>query len=145
MEFHPKKYLEASILKPGTYALKLGRWEKFIGSEGEDRYMLDFEVAEDPEKTIVEWWNEGNEIAIRRAIQIQGIIDHDNMDKTFPSASEYFEYLLEKLQKYSEDKWLRAVVVVGARKDGTPIARIRQFLGPAPSPKATVGKSDVPF
>ena len=145
MGFQPKSFLESLVLKPGTYSLKLMRWDRASGMDGQPRFLLEFEVAEEPSKTVVEWWGEGNEMSIRRAVQLQGVIDPEGMNQSFPDPMTFFEHVVKKLVQLSEEeKWLKAVVVVGTRQDGSPVARIRQFIG-FTEPGSGRKKNEVPF
>lgn len=144
MAFQPREFLESKLVKPGIYSLKLMRWDRNVSPDGKTRFLLEFEIAEDPGRTITEWWSEDNEIAIRRAIQLQKILEPESLNKTFSSVGEFFEFVVKKLVALSEDeRWIKSLIVIGTRRDGTPVARIRQFLGLA---AGTVSPEDrVPF
>lgn len=147
MPFQPKTFLEGMVLKPGTYSLKLLRWDRTVGQDGHSRFLLEFEVAEDPDRTVIEWWGAGNEVAVRRAIQVLGIVKPEARNDTFPGVEAFFEAVVKELVKLSEEeKWLKAVIVVGTRADGSPVARVRQFMGFAEGDtKGKRRKDDVPF
>ena len=135
--FNPTKWLEGRLLKPGIYNIQLLSWDERFLPDGRLQVMLRFHVAENQDSELIDWWREDTEPSLRRAAQAAHWVEPSLLQKDFPSQADFFRAVLEAMN----GKWLRALITQGTRPDGTPVARIKSFLGLGSGPSS----HDVPF
>ena len=134
--FNPKEFLTSGVLRPGVYSVRLKRWQTKL-FPNETRFILEFEVKEAPEETITDWWSTANDLSIRRAIQVVKALSPEELDDTYSSKEAFLEKAVNLLKA---GDWIKILVVNGTRADGSPVSRIRQYLG-----KEETKGEEVPF
>lgn len=137
--FNPTKWLESRLLKPGVYNVQLLSSDERFLPDGRIQIMLRFAVAENQEAELVDWWREDTEPSLRRAAQVAHFVDPSILQKDFPSQADFFRAVLEAM----DGKWLRALVTQATKPDGTPVSRLKSFLGLGSGPSSH--SHDVPF
>lgn len=123
--FKPKGWLEGRLLKPGTYDLQVRAVDERLLPSGKRQLLVRFGVAQASEVELVDWWQEDVEPVLRRVCQLAQFVNPKLLDQEYPEQIDFFKAVLDAL----DGKWIKAVVSQGMKPDGTPVNRIKSFIG----------------
>ena len=121
--FNPKSYLESKLLKAGTYILSPVEYRYQTKTDGSTGLMVEFAV-EGQDVRVPSFWFPENDLAIRMAASLARLVDPRLLEKSYPTALEFFEEVV----KAAEGKRIVALVAVNKRPDGSLVNRIKSFI-----------------